>query len=116
MFLFVLRALRKTGQTRSLQRKDRRYLNNAVSIDSLSEPYMLFPQENITDLLIKLERYVQLYEALNKLSDTQRARLLLYYVYGFTHEKIASLQGVSQPTVSRSIKRAIKQLQKQLIV
>jgi len=103
-------------QTRSRQRKDRRYLNNAVSIDSLSEPYMLYRQESITDLLIKQERYEQLYEALNRLSDTQRARLLLYYAYGYTHRRIAKLHGVSQPTISRSIKHTITQLQNQFIM
>ena len=84
-------------------------------IDSLSDANMMNPQTDIADLIIHMENYKRLYIAMNQLSEVQQKRLLLHFVDNLTYRQIGDLEGINQGTVCRSIKRAIKQLQKLLV-
>ena len=100
---------------RSQRRQDRRYLDKEDFIDGLTDATMRYPQEtDAADLVMKMESYRQLYEAVNELSEAQRRRLLLHFVDNLTHSSIAELEGVSQAAISNSIDRAKKQLFKLL--
>ena len=101
-------------QIRSQRRQDRRYLDFVDFIDGLADAAMTNPEPDPADLLIRMERYGQLYAAVGKLSEVQRKRLMLYFTKKLTHQKIADMEGVNRATVSRSIERALEQLKKHL--
>jgi RNA polymerase sigma factor (sigma-70 family) len=101
-------------QIRSQRRQDRRHLDYMDFIGGLSDTAMNHPQEDAADLVIKMESYRQLYAAINRLSEAQRRRLLLYFMNNLTHRQIAELEGVDRGTVGRSIRHALIQLQKYL--
>lgn len=48
----------------------------------------------------------QLHQAIDRLPKAQRRRLLLYYFYDFTYEKIAEIEGCSVHSVFVAIERA----------
>lgn len=102
-------------QIRTQRRQDRRHLDYMDFIDSLSDANMMNPQTDIADLIIHMENYKRLYIAMNQLSEVQQKRLLLHFVDNLTYRQIGDLEGINQGTVCRSIKRAIKQLQKLLV-
>ena len=90
-------------------------VNNYVDfIDGLTDTAMRNPQEDIADLVIRMESYKQLYTAINQLSEIQRRRLTLYFVGNLTHRQIAEVEGVNQAAIGHSIKRALNQLCKLL--
>jgi len=103
-----------TRQIQSQRRQDRRHLDYVDYIDGLTDTAMMNPQEDIADLVIRLESYQRLYTAINQLSDIQRRRLTLYFIENLTYRQIAKNEGVSQTVVDRSIKRALNQLCKLL--
>ena len=50
--------------------------------------------------------------ALDTLTPQQRARVTEHYVLGFSEKAIAKHEGVNQSTIHRSIKKAVRNLQK----
>ena len=95
-------------QIRSQGRKDRRYLDYAEYIDGVTNATMATPQEDVADLLIKMELVKQLHAAMDKLTETQRRRLILYYYHGLTYRRIAEIEKVNFKTISESVARAIQ--------
>lgn len=103
-----------TRQIQSQRRQDRRHLDYVDFIDGLADTTMMNPQEDIADLVIRMESYQRLYAAMNRLSDIQLRRLTLYFIDNLTHRQIAEMEGVDQAAIGRSIKRALNQLCKLL--
>lgn len=101
-------------QIQTQRRQDRRHLDYVEFMDSLSNAAMINQQTDIADFFIQMENYRRLYAATLQLSEVQRRRLLLHFVNNLTYRQIGDLEGINQGTVCRSIKRAIKQLQKLL--
>ncbi len=99
-------------QIQTQRRQDRRYRDNVEYIDGIIDTAMLYPQENTADLVIKKESYKELYSAIGVLSELQCRRLLLYFMEDWTYSRIAEFEGVNNVTVYRSVKRALKQLNK----
>lgn len=99
-------------QIRSQRRQDRRHIDYMDFIDCLTDADMSYPQIDVADFVIKMESYRQLYAAVNRLSETQRRRLLLHFVDNLTYRQIANMEGVNQAAISHSIKHALIQLQK----
>lgn len=99
-----------TRQIQSQRRQDRRHLNYVDFIDGLTDTAMKNPQEDIADLVIRMESYQRLYTAINQLSEIQRRRLTLNFIDNLTHRQIAEIEGVDQAAIGRSIKRALNQL------
>ena len=95
-------------QIRSQGRKDRRYLDYAEYIDGVTNATMTTPQEDVADLLIKMELVKQLHAAMDKLTETQRRRLILYYYHGLTYRRIAEIEKVDHKAVITSVARAIQ--------
>lgn len=52
----------------------------------------------------------RLHEAISKLPETQRKRLMLYYFSGLTYEQISEMEGCSFQAVAKSILAAEKRL------
>jgi len=50
--------------------------------------------------------------ALDKLTDIQRRRYLMYHVHGLTMRKIAELEGVHHPRIVKSLQDAEKKIKK----
>lgn len=103
-----------TRQIQSQRRQDRRHLDYVDFIDGLTDTAMMNPQEDIADLVIRMESYQRLHTAINQLSDIQRRRLTLNFIDNLTHRQIAEIEGVDQAAIGRSIKRALNQLYKLL--
>jgi len=101
-------------QIRSQGRQDRRYLDYAEYIDGVTSSTMATPQEDIADLLMKMELVKQLHAAMDKLTVTQRRRLMLYFYHGFSYRKIAEMEKVNHTTVSESVARAIQILKQNI--
>lgn len=101
-------------QIQSQRRQDRRHLDYVDFIDGLTDTAMRNPQEDIADLVIRMESYQRLYTAINQLSEIQRRRLTLNFIDNLTHRQIAEIEGVDQAAIGRSIKRALNQLCKLL--
>jgi len=95
---------------RSQRRQDRRHIDFVEYIDELTYPAMINPQSDPADLVIRMESYIQLYAAIDKLSEVQRRRLLLYIKHNLTYQQIADLEGVNKSAIGQSIKRSIEQL------
>jgi RNA polymerase sigma factor (sigma-70 family) len=98
-------------QIRSQRRQDRRYLDFVESMDEL-DTLPMQSQEDIADLINRMDSYKWLYTAINELPESQRRRLCLYYLQGLTYRQIAEMEGVGFKTVSRSITRALDTLKK----
>lgn len=103
-----------TRQIQSQRRQDRRHLDYVDFIDGLTGTAMMNPQEDIADLVIRMESYQRLHTAINQLSNIQRRRLTLNFIDNLTHRQIAEIEGVDQAAIGRSIKRALNQLCKLL--
>jgi len=95
-------------QIRSQGRKDRRYLDYAEYIDGVTNSTMMTPQEDVADLLIKMELIKQLHAAMDKLTETQRRRLILYFYHDMTYRRIAEIERVDHKAVVSSVARAIQ--------
>lgn len=58
------------------------------------------------------EEYLVLYSALEDITEKQRVRIVLNYLYGLSERKIAAIQGVCQKSVHESIASGLKKLEK----
>jgi len=95
-------------QIRSQRRQDRR--RHTEYVEGLTDTATILPQEDIADLLNRMDAYERLYAAIEKLSDAQRRRIILYYFRGFTYRRIAEREGVGHMAVARSVGLALKKL------
>ena len=73
------------------------------------------PQESVEDTIFQRVEVETLRQAIAKLPEKQRRRLVLYYFGGFTHEQIAKMEGCAFQVVAKSSKAAEKNLKKFLI-
>ena len=101
-------------QIRSQRRQDRRYLIFTGCIEEFEEAAMTAAQEDVADLVIRIDSYNQLYAALDKLSETQRRRLEMRFHDGLTYSGIAKIENVSRKSVEESIASALRKLKKLL--
>lgn len=101
-------------QIRSQRRQDRRHLDFAVLTDEHFRGSLSSAFEDTADLLERMERDAQLYEAINNLTEVQRRRLCRYYFDGLTYRQIAAVEGVSFKSVARSVEQALNAIKKEL--
>ena len=85
------------------------FLNHRRSIKSFSgySDAESFPAEERADGAF---RYQALYSALDKLSDTERGSILLYYMQGYSIKEIAEIEGVSEDAVKKHLSRGRRHL------
>ena len=72
-------------------------------------------QESVEDTVFQRVEVETLRQAIARLPEKQRRRLVLYYFGGFTHEQIAKMEGCAFQVVAKSVKAAEKNLKKFLI-
>ncbi len=93
--------------------KMREYRNNSkFSYDSITEEH----HPELVDCTCE-ERMVDtslLEEALAKLSDVQKRRIVLYFYKGYSIPEIAKLENVSKMSVDDSVKTGLKKLKEML--
>jgi len=92
---------------RSQRRQDRRHL--AEYADGFAGKPMN-PPEDISDLVIRMDSYRELYAAIKQLSEKQRRRLTLHYFEGYSYRRIAEMEGVSAAAVASTIAKATQTL------
>ena len=70
------------------------------------------PQESVEETVFQRTEVETLRQAIAKLPEKQRCRLVLYYFGEFTYEQIAEMEGCAFQVVAKSIKAAEKNLKK----
>ena len=93
---------------------DRHYEQSEVTEASLNKRAMK-PQEPIEETVFQRIEVDKLHQAIAKLPEKQRRRLVLYYFGEFTYEQIAEMEGCTISPVKRSIEKAIENLKNFLI-
>ena len=73
------------------------------------------PQESVEETVSQRMEVDKLHQAIAKLPEKQRRRLVLYYFGEFTYEQIAEMEGCTISPVKRSIEKAIENLKNFLI-
>ena len=73
------------------------------------------PQESVEETVSQRMEVDKLHQAIAKLPEKQRRRLVLYYFGEFTYEQIADMEGCTISPVKRSIEKAIENLKNFLI-
>lgn len=68
------------------------------------------PQESVEETVSQQMEMDKLHQAIAKLPEKQRRRLVLYYFGEFTYEQIADMEGCKHPAVMKSISSALKKL------
>ena len=73
------------------------------------------PQKSVEDAVFQRAEVETLRQAIAKLPEKQRRRIILYYFGDFTYEQIAKMEGCKYQTVQDSIYAALKNLKNFLI-
>lgn len=84
---------------------DRHIEQSELSEETLEQRMRRTPC-SVEETVYRAIQYEQLHQAIDQLPKTQRRRLLLYYFYDFTYEKIAEIEGCSAHSVFVAIERA----------
>ena len=99
-------------KVRSQGRRDRRHLYAGEYIDGVTETIAVHTQEDIAGYVIRMDRYHQLYAAMETLTPAQRRRVRLYFFEGMTYRKIGDMEGVSHKTIHCSVVQAKEKMRK----
>ena len=94
-----------------LNEMDRHYEHLELTEATLYDRAFVIP-ESVEDVVLRNMRYEALHNAINKLPETQRRRLILYYFNGLTYSQIAEMEGCKYQTVQDSIYAALNNLKK----
>ena len=90
---------------------DRHYEQSEQTEQSLNKRAAQ-PQESVEETVFQRTEVETLRQAISKLPEKQRWRLVLYYFGEFTYEQIAEMEGCAFQVVAKSIKAAEKNLRK----
>lgn len=90
---------------------DRHIEHSELSEETLEQRMWRVPL-SVEEAVYRRMQYEWLYQAIDRLPKAQRRRLILYYFYDFTYEKIAEIEGCSIMPVKRSIDRALEKIKK----
>lgn len=92
-----------------LNEVDRHYEHSELTEISLYNRATALP-ESVEDAVLRNLQYEALYNAIWKLPEAQRRRLIFYYFGGLTYAQIAEMEGCKYQTVQESIYAALKKL------
>lgn len=84
---------------------DRHIEQSELSEETLEQRMRRTPR-TVEETVYRAIQYEQLHQAIDHLPKIQRRRLLLYYFYDFTYERIAEMEGCSVHSVFVAIERA----------
>ena len=90
---------------------DRHYEQSEQTEQSLNRR-IAQPQKSVEEAVFQRAEVETLRQAIAKLPEKQRSRLVLYYFGDFTYEQIAEMEGCAFQVVAKSIKAAEKNLKK----
>ena len=93
---------------------DRHYEQSEQTEQSLNRR-IAQPQESVEEAVFQRVEVETLRQAIAKLPEKQRTRLVLYYFGDFTYEQIAEMEDCAFQVVAKSVKAAEKNLKKFLI-
>lgn len=93
---------------------DRHYEQSQQTEESLNRRAAK-PQEPVEEIVCQRIEADKLYQAIARLPEKQRRRLVLYYFGEFTYEQIADMEGCKFQVIARSIKAAENNLKKFLM-
>ncbi|WP_204792164.1 RNA polymerase sigma factor [Oscillibacter sp. CU971] len=93
---------------------DRHYEQSEVTEATLNRRAAK-PQESVEETVSQRMEVDKLHQAIAKLPEKQRRRLVLYYFGEFTYEQIAAMEECKFQVIAKSIKTAEKYLKKILI-
>ena len=68
------------------------------------------PQESVEEIVSQRMEVDKLHQAIARLPEKQRRRLVLYYFGEFTYEQIAEMEGCTKRAVKFSVDIALKNL------
>ena len=68
------------------------------------------PQKSVEEAVFQRVAVEMLRQAISKLPEKQRRRLVLYYFCDLTYEQIAEMEGCTHPAVMKSITSALEKL------
>ena len=88
---------------------DRHYERSEQTEQSLNQRAAQ-PQESVEDTVFQRVEVETLRQAIARLPEKQRRRLVLYYFGGCTYEQIAEMEGCSKRAVKFSVDVALKNL------
>ena len=92
-----------------LNEVERHYEHSELTEISLYNRATALP-ESVEDAVLRNLQYEALYNAIWKLPEAQRRRLIFYYFGGLTYAQIADMEGCKYQTVQESIYAALKNL------
>ena len=92
-----------------LNEVDRHYEHSELTEISLYNRATALP-ESVEDAVLRNLQHEALYNAIWKLPEAQRRRLIFYYFGGLTYAQIADMEGCKYQTVQESIYAALKNL------
>ena len=90
---------------------DRHYEQSQQTEQSLSRRATQ-PQKSVEDAVFQRAEADKLHQAIAKLPEKQRRRLVLHYFEGLTYQQIAEMEGCTHPAVMKSITAALEKLKK----
>ena len=88
---------------------DRHYERSEMTEATLSRRAAK-PQESVEEIVSRRMELDRLYQAIDKLPEKQRRRLVLYYFGDFTYEQIGEMEGCTKRAVKFSIDAALKNM------
>ena len=92
-----------------LNEVDNHYEHSELTEATLRKRAVVRPEDVEAVVLAQMER-AQLHIAISRLPEIQRRRLTLYYYGELTHQQIADIEGCAREVVTKSIKKAIRNL------
>lgn len=102
------------GDLSMLNEFDRHIEHSELTEGTLNERAANVPK-SVEEIVCERMRDEQLHNAISKLPEVQRRRLMLYYFAELTYEQIAEMEGCSVHSIFVAIERAKENLKKFLI-
>lgn len=93
-------------QERNMRRSDERHIEQSELAEETLYKRALRPPKSTEEMVSDKLRNEWLYGIVAQLPETQRRRLLLYYVDGMTYEEIAGIENCTFQAVAKSVKTA----------
>jgi len=89
----------------------RHYEHSELTENTLNQRSLIQPQD-LEIIAINDLRIQGIIAAINMLSETQKRRIVLYYIYGYTYSEIAIREQCAISSVAKSIERGIKKIRR----
>lgn len=87
-----------------------RHIEHSVQSDENLHRRSTIEPDLTEDIVIERICHDAVNNAVTALSAVQKRRIVLYYEYGFSYEKIAKIEGCSKVSIKRSLDRAKEQI------